>query len=72
VTARIDEGELVVAVRDDGIGLGASTPADTPSPGQGLASMHERAALLGGTVRVAPGPAGGTEVVLSIPAHALI
>jgi signal transduction histidine kinase len=59
-----------VEVTDDGRGLPAR-----PVPGVGLSSMRERAAELGGSCSVGPGPAGspapsGTRVhaVLPLPA----
>ncbi|WP_078856265.1 ATP-binding protein [Streptomyces sp. NRRL F-5065] len=64
----VRDHSLVVTVADDGKGLpdpaGTGTP---PGGGYGLTSMRERAERWGGTVRVAPGPGGGTEVRLSVP-----
>jgi signal transduction histidine kinase len=54
--------ELLVVVEDDGSGL----PADHPE-GQGLASMHERAAELGGECITESGTSGGTRVVARLP-----
>lgn len=61
---RVDLGEenLTLAVADDGRGL-----PDRFRPGVGLGSMRERAAEIGGTCRVAPRAAGGTEVHASLP-----
>jgi signal transduction histidine kinase len=53
---------LVVEVRDDGRGLAADRRA-----GVGLASMHERAAELGGTCLIEPVPTGGTRVLATLP-----
>jgi signal transduction histidine kinase len=53
---------LEVRVVDDGCGIAAAPPL-----GIGLSSMHQRAADLGGSVRVNPLPAGGTEVLASLP-----
>jgi len=52
---------LVVTVDDDGVGTGAS------SEGGGMRGMRERAALLGGTMRVGAGPLGGTRVLIRLP-----
>jgi signal transduction histidine kinase len=59
----LDDTLLRLAVRDDGAGLPAGW-----RPGVGTSSMRERAAELGGTVTVQPGPDGrGTEVSAVIP-----
>jgi two-component system, NarL family, sensor kinase len=62
---RLDLGEaLEVEVLDDGVGL--RLPADRKG-GVGLLSMRERAEELGGTLRIEPGPKGGTRVLASLP-----
>ncbi|MFI7677325.1 HAMP domain-containing sensor histidine kinase [Actinophytocola sp. NPDC049390] len=50
-------------IRDDGRGLHGTTE------GAGILGMRERALLIGAEVRLGPGPAGGTEVRLSVPHH---
>jgi signal transduction histidine kinase len=55
-------GVLEVEVRDDGVGM----PNDRVA-GVGLSSMRERAEELGGTLRVEPGPEGGTRVLARLP-----
>lgn len=57
---------LVIGVDDDGVGL----PADIRR-GVGLRSMGERAAELGGSCAVMPGPAGGTSIRVQLP-HATL
>jgi signal transduction histidine kinase len=54
--------DLMVVVEDDGRGL----PGE-PRAGLGLASMHERAAELGGECRIEPRPGGGTRVIARLP-----
>ena len=54
--------DLTVVVEDDGRGL-----PDAPRAGVGLASMHERAAEVGGDCRIEPRPGGGTRVVARLP-----
>jgi two-component system sensor histidine kinase DegS len=56
------------SVIDDGAGFdpASETAADERS-GMGLVGMHERAALLGGTLDVASAPGEGTTVTLRIP-----
>ncbi len=53
---------LQLEIMDDGLGLAADHPA-----GVGLHSMRERAAELGGTCVIGPGPGGGTRVVARLP-----
>ncbi|WP_067460987.1 sensor histidine kinase [Actinomadura macra] len=53
---------LVVEVTDAGRGCPAS-----PRPGHGLLGMNERARLFGGTLRAAPIPGGGFQVVARLP-----
>lgn len=63
VRLRLDaSSDLVVVVEDDGHGIEAGF-----EPGVGLATMHERAAELGGTCDVRPNPGGGTRVVATLP-----
>lgn len=73
------DDRLVLRVTDDGRGLAASAagpPADARGwqaadpggrVGVGLGGMVERAAALGGTVRVTSLPEGGTEVLAEFP-----
>ena len=56
--------ELAVEDRGRGFSPGASRR------GLGLVAMRERAALLGGTLTVEGGPAGGTRVRLIVPLKA--
>jgi NarL family two-component system sensor histidine kinase YdfH len=60
VRLREDRGELRLVVSDDGVGF----DADRMSGGFGLAGMRERAARLGGTLRVDSRPGAGTTVEL--------
>jgi signal transduction histidine kinase len=53
---------LQIEIVDDGVGL----PADRRA-GVGLTSVRERAAEIGGTCAVGPGPGGGTRVVARRP-----
>ena len=64
VRAIVESGRLVVAVRDNGCGF------DLGSVGQaayGLASMRERAALIGGELSIESAPQDGTRVSLVVP-----
>src|SRR5215468_6255127 len=53
--------DLVLTVRDDGVGLGKSTRRS------GLANLAERAAELGGTMRATAAESGGTELEWRVP-----
>jgi two-component system, NarL family, sensor histidine kinase UhpB len=56
------DGDVTLVVTDDGDGLRA---ADGPT--SGIRGMHERALLVGGTLRVGNRPTGGVEVRLDVP-----
>jgi two-component system sensor histidine kinase DegS len=59
------EGNLHVMVEDDGVGMNqASNEAST---GFGLASMHRRAAALGGSLTVESESGDGTRIMLQVP-----
>ncbi len=62
---RGDDG-VVLRVIDDGQGFDPSTHAE----GGGLRGIRERALIVGGVVAIKPGPAGGVEVRLAVPAQA--
>ncbi|MFB4311077.1 histidine kinase [Actinomadura sp. GTD37] len=57
-------GDLHVTVGDDGVGL-----PDRVRSGIGMSSMRERAAELGGSCTVGPGPEGGTLVRARLPVN---
>lgn len=61
VSLRCDGACLVLEVRDDGIGLGSSTP------GVGRASMSERARSVGGDVTITDRHPHGTQVLARVP-----
>jgi signal transduction histidine kinase len=80
VSARLEGQHLRLVVRDNGIGIGhpdvaaseASASGGGPGHGQGISSMRERARLLGGTLTLERPASGGTTLILSIPAPALV
>jgi signal transduction histidine kinase len=60
VNARVEDGALLVEIRDDG--TGAADPA-----GQGLVGLADRATALGGRLRVQRLASGGTLVAAVLP-----
>ena len=67
VTVRLHhgDGQLTLAVTDDGIGI---APADRSKPRSfGLRGMAERAQALGGELAIAPEVGGGTTLAVRIP-----
>ncbi|HTS95994.1 MAG TPA: GAF domain-containing protein [Streptosporangiaceae bacterium] len=53
--------DLVLVVRDNGVGMGDTTRRS------GLANLAERAEQLGGTLKIGPADGGGTEVQWQVP-----
>jgi PAS domain S-box-containing protein len=66
VSVEVDDVSVGVVVADDGTGLGDPL-APAGGTGFGLRFMQERAEAAGGTLVVASGPAGGTQVTLRVP-----
>jgi signal transduction histidine kinase len=66
VCVSVENGELVVRVADNGIGL----PAALTVGGRGLENLARRARRLGGTFEARPGASGGTTVVWCVPLNA--
>jgi signal transduction histidine kinase len=69
VTLSGSSKRITVAVTDDGTGF---DPAAPPGPGLGLASMRQRAAAAGGSLRVTSAPGQGTTVRFTAPAVPVI
>jgi PAS domain S-box-containing protein len=69
VRLRREGAELVLEVRDDGIGFDVSKARESAARGAslGLLSMQERAVLTGGTWQVLSEPGSGTIVVARFP-----
>ncbi|MGX5184169.1 sensor histidine kinase [Streptomyces avermitilis] len=65
----VAEDRLAVRAGDDGAGLPPSATPDSPAKTGhfGLLGMAERAASLGGRVRLGRSPLGGAEVHLTVP-----
>jgi|GEM_PF-1425742 len=68
ITLAIGADASTLSVRDDGVGLAASVPAQLPT--MGMTSMRERVEELGGSFRVESAPGRGTTIAVSVPAGA--
>jgi len=69
VTVRIapEGGSVVLVVQDDGVGFRVDEAAARDDRGLGLFGMQERAAYMGGTVRIQSRPGAGTTIHATIP-----
>jgi len=63
VAAHLDNGTLLVEVRDDGVG-GAD-----PRRGSGLTGLRDRVEALGGTIEISSPAGNGTSVTARLPAE---
>jgi two-component system nitrogen regulation sensor histidine kinase NtrY len=77
VRATIEDGEVVLAVRDDGVGIAEAelariwdpyVTAKTGGTGLGLAIVKQTVVAHGGRVEAESTPGGGTEIRLRFPA----
>jgi signal transduction histidine kinase len=65
VALHLQDGAVVLRVEDDGVGF---DPEGQPGPGHfGLANLRDRAAGLGGELRIDSGPQKGTRIILTVP-----
>jgi signal transduction histidine kinase len=64
VSVRCTPGGLEIDVTDDGTGI---DPAAARDERFGLTGIRERVDLLGGEVRIQPGPTAGTVVSVRLP-----
>jgi|GEM_PF-2385696 len=69
VSLRGSDGNVEIIVSDDGQGFDAEKAAVSKAKGIGLASMRERAELVGGAFTINSSPGGGCQTVLRIPAR---
>jgi signal transduction histidine kinase len=65
VSLELQDGDLVMAVSDDGSGF--DTAAEPEAGHQGLVNIRQRASRLGGTLRVISAPGMGTRVIITVP-----
>ncbi|MGB0370084.1 MAG: sensor histidine kinase [Opitutales bacterium] len=67
LSIRIEEDEFVIDFRDNGVGF----DKETVSGGWGVASMHQRAEELGGSLVLNTGPKQGTQIILRLSTRIL-
>ncbi len=67
ITLEAHVTELVLRVRDDGVGLPAASAGPAATGGNGLTNMRQRLADVGGRCEINPAPGGGTEIVFHLP-----
>lgn len=68
LTIRIENGQLVVAIRDEGKGFdGLRAPASGRQVGLGLLSIQERAGQAGGSASIVSRVGAGTTVTVILP-----
>jgi signal transduction histidine kinase len=58
------KSRLTLKIKDDGTGFPATAPT---GKGMGLRVMHHRARMIGATISLRPGKAGGLTVTCSLP-----
>ena len=67
LSMRVEEGNAILEVVDDGVGI-VPRPPGTKGSGHGLLGIRERAIAMGGVSTIGAGPGGrGTEVRVRIP-----
>ncbi len=69
VTLRLEisDDDVRLSVSDDGVGFDHAEPVETGEGGYGLASVRERAELIGGAVRLASRRGSGTTLTVTAP-----
>lgn len=66
VTVMYRENQLIISVADDGVGL---PNRDNVDSGLGFGIMRHRARIIGGEFTIRDAPAGGLQLVLTVPVH---
>lgn len=67
IVLKQDSARVELCITDDGVGFVVGGPQTDGRTSVGLASMQERAKLLGGTVKITSAPHCGTTVVATLP-----
>ena len=58
------DGAVRMVIEDNGVGFDLTEKDDSRDKGIGIIGMHERAALIGGTLQIESRPGQGTSVYL--------
>ncbi len=61
------DGAVRMVIEDNGVGFEVTDKDETRDKGIGIIGMHERAALIGGTLQIESQPGQGTSVFLAAP-----
>ena len=67
IGVKIENGQVVMTIRDEGRGFDTTRPGNSGSRGLGLLSMQERANQVGGTAVVSSRLGVGTTVTIALP-----
>jgi len=67
VQIKIENGRLLMTIRDEGKGFDQIQAGRARTGGLGLLSMHERASQVGGKASITSAPGRGTTVQVSLP-----
>lgn len=67
VESCVDQANLRIDIRDNGIGFDVQSPLAGMGSGFGLVSLRERARLAGGELSITSSPGAGTNVIVRIP-----
>jgi signal transduction histidine kinase len=62
----LQSGQLLLSIRDDGIGVAIATQANTSEPGMGLQIMRYRASSIGGGLEICACADRGTEIICRV------
>jgi two-component system NarL family sensor kinase len=64
ISLATDDKELVLSVKDDGIGFAENEPG---YQGNGLSNIRKRASIIGGTASIQSAPKKGTHITIKLP-----
>ena len=67
VDVRREEFLLLLSISDNGVGFTPGSPSKSDFPRFGIATMQERAATIGGELKIESAPGRGTTVRLEVP-----